>query len=180
MKRLLVVSVLTCLAGGLRGQAISRPAAVGRDACSLLSRLEAQDESGMALGEGIPRLKRAEVASCEFAGKRGGQVAVLVRPFPGADWVSAEMERMSRVRKLGTYRQVAGIGTRAFSYELHGSGAQNSGAQSSVGVLCVFGSNFYLQISLSPLGEISEGPSVLKALARKAIERLQLTPLPHS
>ena len=134
-----------------------------RAVCALLSRPEVVAAVGTPIGEGVTRIADRDVTSCSFAGERGGQVAILVRRAPDGDWVSKQLARMTRGVQLGTYREVPGIGKRSFLYDLHMSGA----------VLCVFGPDFYLQVSLFHIGEDSRIPAILEKLARSALKRLR-------
>jgi hypothetical protein len=70
---------------------------------------------------------------------------------------------MSDGSLLGTYREVPQIGDRSFLYHMHGKG----------GVLCVYGADYYLQISLFRLGEDSRTAAVLRKLAGIAMARLR-------
>src|SRR3954453_13408317 len=118
------LALLKCAAA----QTSSNPIADPSDVCTLLSTREVADAVGVPVREGVSRLRSGNLRSCWFGGERPGEVAILVRRLPTADWASEEVGRMSRGVQAGTYREVAGIGDHAFMYSLHKAG----------GVLCVF------------------------------------------
>jgi hypothetical protein len=70
---------------------------------------------------------------------------------------------MSDGSQYGTYREVSQIGDRSFLYHMHGKG----------GVLCVYGADYYLQISLFRLGEDARTAAALRKLAGIAMARLR-------
>ena len=142
-------------------QTSSNPLAEPSDVCTLLSRREAGEAAGIPVSEGVSRLS-GNFRSCWFGLERSGQVAILLRRIPTANWASEEVGRMSRGVQFGTYREVAGIGDHAFLYSLHKAG----------GVLCVFGADYYLQVSLYRNREDSRIPAALETLARSALARL--------
>jgi hypothetical protein len=160
MTRRFILILVACLTSPLMGQS--------PDACGLLSRLEVEDAAGIRVREGAPRLRSGNLTSCWFAGEDPGQVAILVRRLPSADWVSEQVARMRRGAEFGTYREMAGIGDRAFLYTTQKGG----------GVMCVFGREYYLQVSLYRSGEDSSTPAVLEKLARSALARLKPVLLP--
>ncbi len=137
----------------------------GPTACALLSRPDVVAAVGTPIGEGVPRIADRDVTSCSFAVERGGQVAILVRRAPAGDWAAEQVARMRRGVHLGTYREVPGIGDRSFLYNVRRAGA----------VLCVFGSDYYLQISLFHMGEDPPMPAVLERLTTSALTRLQFS-----
>jgi hypothetical protein len=152
------LALLKCAAA----QTSSHPLAGPSDVCTLLTTREVGDAAGVPVREGVSRLSNGNLRSCWFGGERPGVVAILVRRLPTADWASEEVGRMSRGVQVGTYRRVAGIGDHAFLYSLHNAG----------GVLCVFGNDYYLQISLYRRGEDSRIPDALETLAKSALARL--------
>jgi hypothetical protein len=131
-------------------------------ACALLSSLDVQEAVGIPVGEGVSRLRTGTLTSCSFAAERGGQVAILVRRAPSAEWVSEQIGRMNRGVQFGTWRELRGIGSRSFLYDMHRSGA----------VLCIFGAGYYLQISVLRVGDTFRVPAVLEKVAAKAVVRL--------
>ena len=133
--------------------------------CALLLRSDVAEAVGIPVTEGVTRIADRDVTSCSFAGERGGRVAILVRRVPARDWVSEQVARMTRGVQLGTYRELPGIEDRSFLYNLRSAGA----------VLCVFGPDYYLQISLLRMGEDSRLPAILEKLARSALKRLRLS-----
>ena len=136
----------------------------GSTACALLLRSDVVEAVGVPVAEGVTQIVDRDVTSCSFAGERGGQVAILVRRVPARDWVSEQVARMTRAVQLGSYREVPGIGHRSFLYYLPGAGA----------VLCVFGLDYYLQVSLFHMGEDSRIPAILQKLAITALVRFHL------
>jgi hypothetical protein len=81
-------------------------------ACALLSRRTIEVASGVPVAEGVPQLNFESVTSWSFAGEHGGRVMILVRQAPTGDWVTEQVARMNRGVRLGTYREVPGIGER--------------------------------------------------------------------
>ena len=118
--------------------------------------------SGVPVAEVVQGLRTGSITSCLFAGRHGGRVVILVRRIPARDWVNEQVARMNRGVRLGTYREVPGIGERSFLYSIRASGA----------VLCIFGSEYYLQISLDGLVKHSQITTVLAKLARLSIQEL--------
>lgn len=95
--------------------------------------------------------------------RRGTRSAaiILVRVAPSVDWVRDQVARMNVGVRLGTYREVAGIGNRSFLYKTRSAGA----------VLCTFGGGDYLQISLFRR-EDSGTAAALEKLAGSALGRM--------
>jgi hypothetical protein len=155
-----VLICVACAAGAQKGSPASGEAP---DPCTLLSRLDVAETAGAPVKEGVSRLRNGTVANCVFAGAHGGQLAILVRRAPSAEWVSEQAGRMSDGSQYGTYREVPQIGDRSFLYHMHGKG----------GVLCVYGADYYLQISLFRLGEDSQTAAALRKLAGIAMARLR-------
>jgi hypothetical protein len=149
--------------GAVGAQTSSPASGEAPDPCTLLSRLDVAETVGAPVKEGVPRLLNKTVTNCMFAGAGSGQVAILVRRTPSAEWVSEQAARMSDGSLLGTYREVPQTGDRSFLYHMHGKG----------GVLCVYGVDYYLQISLYRLGEDSRTAEVLRKLAGMAMARLR-------
>jgi hypothetical protein len=133
------------------------------NACTLLSRLEVGEAAGVTFGEGELRLRTATVTRCLFSGGNGGNAALLVRRIPSADWESEQRARLQRGVHFGTYSEIAGIGDRAFSSRI-GQGS----------ILCVFVGDYYLQVSLFRMGEVSHPSAILEKLARRALTRLRI------
>ena len=158
-----ILMCVTCEAGAHKSSPASGEAP---DPCTLLSRLDVAEAAGAPVKEGVSRLRNGNVANCMFAGAHGGQFAVLVRRNPTADWVSEQAGRMSDGSQYGTYREVPQIGDRSFLYHMHGKG----------GVLCVYGADYYLQMSLYRLGEDSRTAAVLRKLAGNAMARTTAAP----
>jgi hypothetical protein len=118
------------------------------DACSYVSTREA------GIRVNASRMRTGEVTGCSFADARGGNVVMVIRQLAASDaWTSAQTARMAR----GTYREVAGLGDRAFLYATH-----------SVAVLCVFDGRYYVQVSLYRPPDGSE-VATLQAIARRAL-----------
>jgi hypothetical protein len=134
-------------------------------ACAVLSRLAVEEASGSPFAEGVTRLSTRMVASCQFNGERGGRVVILVRWAPADDWVAEQVSRMNWGVQLGTYRRVPRIGERSFLYAIRGEGA----------VLCIFGADFYLQISVFRMGEDSHMAAILEKLAISTLAELRFT-----
>jgi hypothetical protein len=132
------------------------------NACTLLSRLEVGEAAGTTVGEGELRLRTATTTRCMFARSDGGNAALLVRRIPSEDRESEQREHFQRGVQFGAYREMAGIGDRAFSRQI-GQGS----------VLCVFVGEYYLQVSLFRMGEGPWASANLKKLARRAIARLR-------
>jgi hypothetical protein len=160
--RIIIVLVVcvTCAVGAHRSSPASGEAP---DPCTLLSRIDVAEAAGASVTQGVTRVRNGNVANCMFAGAHGGQLAILVRRTPSAEWVSEQAGRMSDGSQFGTYREVPQIGDRSFLYHMHGKG----------GVLCVYGADYYLQISLFRLGEDSQTAAVLRKLAGIAMARLR-------
>ena len=136
------------------------------NACDLLSRLDVGEAVGLPVRDGLPRLGSGSLTSCWFATGRDGEVGILLRRLPDADWLSAQAGRMALGVGIGSYREVAGIGDRSYLYEMRSAGA----------VLCIFGAGYYLQISLFRAAENSRTPPVLRKLATIALRRLHARP----
>jgi len=132
------------------------------DACALLSRWKVREVVGSPVGEGESRLISTNFTRCLFHERSGGNTAILVRRFPSGNWESEQMSRLRRSVELGTYREVAGIGDRAFLGEMR------QGA-----VLCVFEGERYLQVSVFRIGGTGGSGPVLEKLARYALARLR-------
>ncbi|MGB9457368.1 MAG: hypothetical protein WCB12_15070 [Bryobacteraceae bacterium] len=144
-----------------RGEEPTPALAGARTACGLLSRRTVEEASGVRVAEGVPQLSFGSVTSCSFEEEHGGRVMILARSAPASDWANEQVARMIRGVTLGTYREVSGIGERAFVYTIRGSGA----------VLCIFGTQYYLQISLFRMGEEPQIMAVLAKLAASALAR---------
>ena len=157
---IVILMCVTCAVGAAKSSPASSEAP---DPCTLLSRLDVTEAAGAPVKEGVSRLRNGTMANCMFAGAHDGQLAILVRRTPSAEWVSEQAGRMSDGSLLGTYREVSQIGDRSFLYHMHGKG----------GVLCVYGADYYLQISLYRLGEDSQTAAVLRKLAGIAMARLR-------
>lgn len=132
------------------------------NACTLLSRLEVAEAAGTTVGEGELRLRTATVTRCLFSGGNGGNAAILFRRVPSGDWESEQRGRFQRGVQLGTYSEMPAIGDRAFLSKM-GQGS----------VLCVFMAEYYLQISLFRMGDVSRSAAILEKLARTALTRLR-------
>ena len=79
--------------------------------------------------------------------------------MPPAGWADAQIARMERGGRLGSYRKAPGTGERSYVYK---SGNSNA-------VLCVFGSDSYLQISVAGMG--AANTTALGKVARTALQR---------
>ena len=159
----IIVVIFMCVTCAVGAQKSSPASGEAPDPCTLLSRLDVAEAVGAPVKAGVSRLRNGTVANCMFAGAHSGQLAILVRRTPSADWVSEQAGRMSDGSLLGTYREVPQIGDRSFLYHMHGKG----------GVLCVYGADYYLQISLFRLGEDSRTAAVLRKLGGIARARLR-------
>lgn len=133
------------------------------DACEILSRSQVEDALKVPVRPGVRRLRTGTVASCSFAGERGGEVAILVRQVADPNWASEQIERMNRGVRLGTYREVQGLAERSFLRTTHRASA----------VLCVFGTGYYLQVSVFQLEGIPQMPTSLERLAKRSVECLR-------
>jgi len=155
------IGVTAAMAATPQGQ----PAPMNQEAlnaCTLLSRLEVGEAAGATVGGGEFHLMNPAVTRCLFPGGAGGNAAILVRRIPSEDWESEQREHFQRGVQFGAYREMAGIGDRAFSRQI-GQGS----------VLCVFVGEYYLQVSLFRMGEGPWASANLKKLARRAIARLR-------
>jgi hypothetical protein len=159
----IIIVISMCVTCAVGAQKSSPASGEVPDPCTLLSRLDVAEAAGAPVQEGVSRLRNGTVANCMFAGAHSGQLAILVRRTPSAEWVSAQAGRMSDGSLLGTYREVPQIGDRSFLYHMRGKG----------GVLCVYGADYYLQISLFRLGEDSRTAAALRKLAATAMTRLR-------
>ncbi len=149
----LMASVLVMAAGAAERE----PVAGGTHACGLLSQLEMR-QSGLLTGE--PRGSNPGGASrCMFAVPNGGGVEVLLRANPDPAWISGQIARMERGVRMGTYHDEPGIGARSFLRA--GTDGQH--------YVCVFGVDYYLQISLHRVEKRVSGSAVLTELARAAV-----------
>jgi hypothetical protein len=169
MRAHLAFAGIAFLASALSSALASTPAAAPRgalNACDLLSRLDVGEAMGVPVRDGLPRWGSGSLTSCWFAAGPDGEVGILLRRLPDADWLSAQAGRMDLGVGIGSYREVAGIGDRSYLYELRSAGA----------VLCIFGAGYYLQISLFRAAENSRTPPVLRKLATIALRRLQAGP----
>ncbi len=133
------------------------------NACALLSRLEVGQAAGTTVGEGELRLRTATLTRCMFARRDGANAALMVRRIPSGNWESEQRGYFQRGVQFGAYREMAGIGDRAFSRQI-GQGS----------VLCVFVGEYYLQVSLFRMGEGSRASASLEKLARSALARLRI------
>ena len=130
--------------------------------CSLLSAAEVGAAAGEAIKDGVILFRNGSTASCSFARTRGGRIAILIRRPPSREWTGEQVERMRRGVSLGSYREVDGVGERAFILDLKDAAA----------VLCVFESPYYLQVSVLGAGDGSRKTEVVERLARIALRRL--------
>lgn len=130
--------------------------------CSLLSSAEIGVAAGEAVNEGVILFRNGSTASCSFARTSGGRIAVFIRRSPSGEWAAKQVERMRRGVSFGSYREVQGIGERAFLLDRKGAAA----------VLCVFESPYYLQIAVLGAGDWPREPKVVENLARTALRRL--------
>jgi hypothetical protein len=151
---------MTCAAGAQKSTPASGEAP---DPCILLSRRDVIEAAGAPVKEGVSRLRNGTVANCMFAGAHGGQFAILVRRIPPADSVPEQAGWTRGGSPFGTDGEVPQIGDRSFLYHMHGKG----------GVLCVYGADYYLQMSLYRLGEDSQTAAVLRKLGGIAMARLR-------
>jgi hypothetical protein len=126
-------------------------------ACSVISQADVAELAGTPVAEGKAGVTERGVTSCSFAGEHGGQVTVLVRRVQAGSWRQEQEARMRR----GAYREVQGIGDRAFLYTLR-----------ERAVLCVFGPEYYLQISLRRIEGGAPIESKLERLAAAALAQL--------
>ena len=157
------VVILMCVTCAVGAQKSTPASGEAPDPCTLLSRLDVAEAAGAPVKAGVSRLRNGTVANCMFGGAHHGQFAILVRRTPSADWVSEQASRMSDGGQFGTYREVPQTGDRSFLYRMRGKG----------GVLCVYGADYYLQMSLYRLGEDSQTAAVLRKLAGIAMARLR-------
>jgi hypothetical protein len=155
------LSKAVLLAGALSSAGSAQPITDLPSPCSLLSRLEVEEAAGATVGEGESRLKTGSVTRCSFPGRNGGNTSILIRWSWPEEWVSEQLGRFYRGVEFGSYRQVTGIGERAFLREAR------EGA-----VLCVFAGEYCLQVSEYRMGEDGRMPAVLEKLARRALGRL--------
>jgi hypothetical protein len=161
IRSLVVAALFAAVVSSAQGEKRTPALAGARTACDLLSRRTVEEASGVRVAEGVPLLNSGSVTSCSFEEEHGGRVMILARSAPASDWVNEQVARMIRGVTLGTYREVSGIGERAFVYTIRGSGA----------VLCIFGTEYYLQISLLRMGEEPQIMAVLAKLAASALAR---------
>jgi hypothetical protein len=159
----IIIVISMCVTCAVGAQKSSPASGEAPDPCTLLSRLDVTEAVAAHVKDGVSRLRNGNVANCMFAGAHSGQMAILVRRTPSAEWVSEQAGRMSEGSLLGTYREVPQIGDRSFLYHMQGKG----------GVLCVYGADYYVQISLFRLGEDSRTAAVLRKLAGIAMARLR-------
>ncbi len=159
----IITVILMCVAGAVGAQTSSPASGETPDPCILLSKVDVTETVGAPVKDGVSRLLNKTVTNCRFAGAHGGELAILVRRTPSAEWVSEQAGRMSEGSLLGTYREMPQIGDRSYLYHMHGKG----------GVLCVYGADYYLQLSLYRLGEDSRTAGVLRKLAGIAMARLR-------
>ena len=129
-------------------------------ACDLLSRPEIERIVSAGLSQGEPRVQAGAATMCRFTGKRGGVVTILIRRIPGEDWVSRQIERMSR--NWPTFREVPGIGDRSFLYDMKEAGA----------ALCAFRGDYYIQVSVFRMGEASAVLPATEELAKRALAHI--------
>src|SRR5664279_5991615 len=93
------------------------------------------------------RVTTANPAVPVRAGSRertAGSLRFCSAEFLTNDWTSEQVKRMHDNRC--TFREVPGIGDRSFLYDMRATGA----------ALCVFRSDYYLQISVFRRGEASK------------------------
>jgi hypothetical protein len=157
---------LALLAGGASSGEMAETLAslpAGPNACALLSRPEVIEAVGGTVGDGELRLRTKSFTRCLFPTGSGGSAAILVRQLESADWASEQLGRLHRGTQFGTYREVAGIGQRAFLRET---------PQTSI--LCVFAETHYLQVSLFRTGAASENSAAVAKLAQIALARLRM------
>ena len=154
LKMLLIAAATARFAAGSQAQAWN--------ACALLSNLEIKAILDVPVGAGVVRLDGGSVTGCRFAGKNGAAVTVLVRRCTRRGWAEEQAARMKRGAGEGNYREVPGVGERAFLLDLHQAGA----------ALCVFDGGRYVQISAVRMGDSSRVSPGIEKLARKVLERM--------
>ena len=153
------LAVASCAFGGVPPDLALLPVP---GACVLLSRADVSEAVANPVREGIPQMVGRDVMSCSFVEERGARVALLLRRIPTGSWAYEQIARMNRGVELGSYREVRGIGDRSFLY----------GPQSGAGVLCIFQSGYYLQISFLGRAGDTRARAALESLAARALARL--------
>jgi hypothetical protein len=130
------------------------------EACVLVSRLAIGHAHQIHVAGGVAGVNGGAVTSCSFAGDRGARYLLVLHWMPTADWVAGQIARMNRGVRMGSYREIPGLGERSFLYLTHGKGA----------VLCVFEAGYYLQISVSGA---RQDPGDLALLNRLRLSRFE-------
>ncbi len=129
----------------------------GGEACELISSMEVQQAGEMAVAE-VRGSSPGPASRCSFAIQHGGRVELVLRRNPDPAWISGQIDRMGAGVRLGTYREEPAIGARAFLRDEPGGH-----------YLCVFGSGYYLQISLYKVESGGRARAILTGLAKAAV-----------
>jgi hypothetical protein len=134
----------------------------GDSPCSLISSTEIGAVTGVAVREGAMLFHGAPTSSCWFAGLEGGRIALFVRRLESGTWTAGQVDRMRRGVNFGSYREIEGVGERAFLLDRKGAAT----------VLCVFDDRYYIQVAFIGIGYGTQRPEALEAVARTALRRL--------
>jgi hypothetical protein len=152
---------LLCLTVLISAAASAQQANAPANACTLLTSTEIAEAVGARVYQGEARIQSDTTTACRFAGAEGGVVAVLVRRIPQEKWASEQIDRMQRNPR--SFRELPGMGERAFLYDLNGTGA----------VLCVFRGGYYMQLSVFRMGGAPKARAAVEVLARKCLTRVE-------
>ena len=136
------------------------------NACSLLAREAVEQAFGASVGEARVGVNNGTVTSCSFPIKGGGSISILFRRNADRAWIAAQEKRMTMGVRYGRIHPVAGLGEQAFVLDLRHAGA----------ALCVFRTDYYLQVSAFHAGAVATVLPGMEKLAKAALARLE--PLP--
>jgi hypothetical protein len=136
------------------------------DACGLLDRQAAETAFGAAVPAGRSGVATEAITTCSFP-IGAGKISILIRRSVGQTWIAEQEERMSRGTR---FHPVAGLGKQAFTFDLADAGV----------ALCVFGPDYFLQVSVFHAGPALTVLPATEKLARAAISRVEGTAVPNA
>ena len=135
-------------------------------ACSLLAKEAVEQALGTSVGEARMGANNGTVTSCSFPIKGGGSISVLFRRNAERAWIAEQEQRMNRGVRYGSFRPVDGLGEQAFVLDLRAAGA----------ALCVFRTDYYLQVSVFKAGDAAAVLPGMEKLVKAALARVRYAP----
>ena len=165
-----LVLIVSAACGVMADPSRSALAYAARDACHLLDRETIEKVFGAWVSEGKPGVAGRTVTTCSFRIKSGGSTSILFRRDAGELWIAEQEQRMNMAIRYGTFHPVAGLGRKAYMLDLGRAGV----------ALCVFGADYYLQVSVSHAGAAGTVFPLAEKLAKAVLIRLGSPSVPQT